>query len=141
MGTERLVELLERLTARLAVGAVVIVIVQEILPEPMIDAGLQVRADTNGGADNVIDAVFWVLVAEAVTTAVKLAVTAVILAEKVAVVDAAGTVTLGGTETLVVLLERLTTRPVASATLRVTEQETVPAPVIDAGLQERADTC
>jgi hypothetical protein len=137
VGTEALVVLLERLTARLAVGAGARVIVQETVPAPVIDADVQDRADTWGGADNAIDAVFWVLLSVAVTVAVKLAVTAAIWAEKVAEADPAGIVTVAGTETLVVLLERLTARLAVGAPLRVTVQEAVPAALKVAGEQVR----
>jgi glycine cleavage system regulatory protein len=57
---------------------------------------------------------------------------------KVAVVAEAATVTLAGTVTLLLLLARATVAPPEDAALlNVTVQVLVPAPVNDAGLQER----
>lgn len=60
------------------------------------------------------------------------AVTAATVAEKEAVVDPEGTDTVPGTVMAVLLLARLTARPVfGAAPLRVTEQLSVPAPIIE----------
>jgi hypothetical protein len=50
----------------------------------------------------------------------------------------AGTVTVAGTVTAVLLLDRLTLTPPAAAAFSVTMQESVPAPVTDALLQSSA---
>ena len=61
------------------------------------------------------------------------------VAVNVALVALAGTVTVAGTVTAVLLLARLTTRPLlAAATFSVTVQASVPDPVMDELLQESA---
>ena len=58
-------------------------------------------------------------------------------AEKLALVAPAATVTVEGTATAELLLARLTTNPpLAAAAFRVTEQASVPAPVMDGFAQE-----
>jgi hypothetical protein len=59
------------------------------------------------------------------------------VAVKAALVAFAGTVTVAGTVTAMLLLERLILRPpLGAAALSVTVQASVPAPVMDALLQE-----
>jgi hypothetical protein len=61
------------------------------------------------------------------------------VAEKLPVVEPAATVTDEGTETAVLLLARLTTKPpVAAAEFRVTVQASVPDPVMEEFVQEMA---
>jgi hypothetical protein len=77
------------------------------------------------------------------TVAVSVAACAVATEDTVAVNPAlvafAGTVTVAGTDTAVLLLDRLTLRPLlGAAALSVTVQASVPEPVMDALLQERA---
>ena len=73
--------------------------------------------------------------AVAVSVAVWFVVTLAIVAVNDALIAPDGTVTLEGTETVEVLLERETTKPdEAAAPLRFTRQESVPAPVIDCEL-------
>jgi hypothetical protein len=75
--------------------------------------------------------------------AVKVAVCAVVTeataAEKATPVELAGTVTVAGRVTAAALLERLTlSPPLPAAALRVTVQASVPDPVIEPPVQERA---
>ena len=66
-------------------------------------------------------------------------VTASIVAEKATLVAFAGTVTVAGSVTAELLLERLTLKPpLPAAALRNTVQESVPDPVIEALEQESA---
>jgi hypothetical protein len=83
--------------------------------------------------------VFAVPPALAVKVAVCEVLTAVTVAEKLAVVAPAATVTLPGTVTAELLLARLTANPpVAAAELNVTVQLSVPAPLNDPVVQLRA---
>lgn len=69
------------------------------------------------------------------------AVTAATAAEKDALVAPEGTDTEAGTATALLLLARLTARPVlGAAPLRVTEQLSVPAPIMDVLEQLRPDS-
>jgi hypothetical protein len=100
-------------------------------------AGLRVKVEVAAFSCNA--KVLLVLAAVAVRVAVCAEVTAEDVAVKAALVALAGTVTVAGTVTAVLLLERLTLRPpVGAAALRVTVQASVPAPVMDALLQESA---
>jgi hypothetical protein len=75
----------------------------------------------------------------AVRVAVCVVVTGAVVAEKVTLVALAGTVTVAGTATAALLLERLTlTPPIPAVALRSTVQELVPAPVIEALVQASA---
>jgi hypothetical protein len=66
-------------------------------------------------------------------------VTEATAAEKATPLELAGTVTVAGRVTAGSLLERPTLRPpLPAAPLRVTVQASVPAPVIEPGVQERA---
>jgi hypothetical protein len=77
--------------------------------------------------------------AVAVRVAVCAVVTELMVAEKVTLVALAGTVTAAGRVTAASLLERLTLcPPLPAAVLRVTVQASVPAPVIEALVQESA---
>jgi hypothetical protein len=77
--------------------------------------------------------------AVAVRVAVCAVVTEVTAAEKATPVELAGTVTVAGRVTAGSLLERLTrSPPLPAAAARVTVQASVPAPVIEPGVQERA---
>ena len=77
--------------------------------------------------------------AVAVSVAVCAVVTEATAAEKATPLELAGTVTVAGRVTAGSLLERLTLRPpLPAAPLRVTVQASVPAPVIEPGVQERA---
>lgn len=61
------------------------------------------------------------------------------MAEKPTLAEPAGTVIEAGTETAVLLLLRITlVPPLGAAALRVTEQASVPAPLIDELVQESA---
>lgn len=134
-------ELLESVIVIPVLGAALSVTVQETLPAPATLAGLHATPVSCGSGDKLIEAVFCVLLTEAVSTAVWLELTALAWDVKVAVAEPAATVTLAGTVTLDVLLERATARLAAGAALNVTVQERLPEPVIIAGLQDRADTC
>jgi hypothetical protein len=77
--------------------------------------------------------------AVAVRVAVCAVVTEAIAAEKATPVELAGTVTVAGRVTAASLLERLTlSPPLPAAVVRVTVQASVPAPVIEPLVQERA---
>ena len=77
--------------------------------------------------------------AVAVRVAVCAVVTEATAAEKATPVELAGTVTVAGRVTAGSLLERLTlSPPLPAAAARVTVQASVPAPVIEPGVQERA---
>jgi hypothetical protein len=68
-------------------------------------------------------------------------VTAETVAEKLALVAPAATVSEAGTVTAALLLARFTVNPpLAAASFRVTVQASVPAPVIDALLQESVES-
>jgi hypothetical protein len=83
--------------------------------------------------------VFETVPAVAVRVAVCAVVTEATAAEKATPLELAGTVTVAGRVTAGSLLERLTLRPpLPAAPLRVTVQASVPAPVIEPGVQERA---
>jgi hypothetical protein len=61
------------------------------------------------------------------------------VAVTVALVALAGTVSVAGSATIALLLDRLTlSPPLGAAALKVTVQESVPGPVMDALLQESA---
>jgi siroheme synthase len=78
--------------------------------------------------------------AVAVITAVTFELTTLAGAVKPTLLDPAVTVTLAGTTRLAELLARLIAKPAAPATpFSVTVQETLPAPAIAAGLQDKAD--
>lgn len=77
------------------------------------------------------------MAAAAVNVTVVALLIAVTAALKLALEEPAATVTEAGTVTAVLLLVRLTaTPPLAAAALKVTVQLSVPAPVMEAALQE-----
>jgi hypothetical protein len=100
----------------------------EVLTASVDAAGLSCRAKVWGVPP---------AVAERVTVCA--ALTDETVAEKLALVAPAATVTEAGTETAALLLERFTVNPpVAAAVLRDTVHVSVPAPVIEALVQESA---
>jgi hypothetical protein len=104
-------------------------------PEARLE-GLQLSAETVAGATNVSVLVAEVELAEAETTAVASAVTALTVAAKVAVVAPAATVTDAGSETEALLSDNVTAvPPVGAATLKVTVQLDVPAALKEVGEQ------
>jgi hypothetical protein len=134
--------LLERFTVTPPEGELAVRATTQLrFPAPDMVVGPQASPETCGSPDaagaRVIEVVCWPPLAAAVITAVWLLVTAPTLAVKAAVVDAAPTVAEEGTDTLVLLLERLTARLVVGAALRVTVQDEVPAAVKLAGAQTR----
>jgi hypothetical protein len=103
-------------------------------PKEMLVA-LRVRVGT--AAFNCSAKVVGVLPAVAVSVAVCVVPTEDTVTVKVALVALAGTVTVAGIVTAVLLLERFTlSPPLPAAAFSVTVQESLPAPVIDALLQE-----
>jgi hypothetical protein len=96
---------------------------------------LKVGVLTPSARGNVLE----MLPAVAVRVAVCAVVTEATAAEKATPVELAGTVTVAGRVTAASLLERLTlSPPLPAAALRVTVQASVPAPVIEPLVQERA---
>jgi hypothetical protein len=109
-------------------------------PEARLE-GLQLSAEGVAGATRVRVRVAEVELAVAVMTAVASAVTALTVAEKVAVVEPAATVTDAGTETDALLSESATdVPPVGAAELSVTVQEDVPAALKLEGEQASEET-
>jgi hypothetical protein len=132
--------LLERVTAMPPVGAAAFsVTVQLSVPAPEMDAFVQLRALNAAAGDRVNSKDFETLPAVAVRVALCVVVTEATVAVKLAVVAPAATVTLTGTVTEALLLERVTAMPpVGAAAFSVTVQLSVPAPEMDAFVQLRA---
>jgi hypothetical protein len=137
-GTETLALLLDRPTLSPALDAAVLSDTeQESVTEPVSDAFVHVMPVSVGTTASRVKEKFSVtLPAVALNVEVWVVLTPVTVAEKLALEEPAGTVTVEGTETAELLLERLTVKPpVAAAAFSVTPQESVPEPVIDALVQ------
>jgi len=116
------------------------VTVQVSVPDPVIDALLQLRELNEGVAAPTCNAkLLETAPAEAVIVTAWFVLTCDTLAVNAALVALAGTVTDEGTETATLLLDRLTTVPPLGATpLRDTVHASVPDPVTDALLHDSA---
>jgi hypothetical protein len=104
---------------------------------------LRLGSEATGGilAFNSRSKVLDSLPAVAVRVAVCAVVTGAVVAEKATLVALAGTVTVAGRATAALLLERLTlSPPIPAAALRLTVQELVPDPVIEALVQASAES-
>lgn len=116
------------------------VTVQASVPDPVMDALLQIRELNKGVAAPTCRAkLLETAPAEAVRVTAWLVLTCDTLAVNAALVALAGTVTDEGTETATLLLDRLTTSPPLGATpLRETVHASVPDPVTEALLHDSA---
>ena len=95
------------------------------------DAGVTVMAGAEAGGLSWMENVWFILPAEAVSVTACEVVTAAAVAVKAALVDPAATVIEVGTVMAALLLARATDRPpLPAAAVRVTVQESVPAPVM-----------
>ncbi len=145
-GTDTAPLLLDKLTLSPPLGATPLnVTVHASVPDPAIHALLQDRAPSTEEVDvpatefnfraNICEAL--PLVAVSITDCAEL--TDETFAEKLALVELAGTVTDAGTDTAPLLLDRLTlSPPLGAELLNLTVHVSVPDPVIDALLQDRA---